>query len=155
MSDDVLSVIPDDPRWQPSKDAAARAHALVASWFPENPEGFEPYVETTWYDAVNAVDCGENLDRIGCPVCGGEIDLQWWCDLGEAHAESGFTDLGVTVPCCGAALSLDTLRFEAPCGFSRFEIAVWNPERDAFGGGELAALADALGHPVRQIRAHI
>ncbi|MFF2511501.1 hypothetical protein [Streptomyces sp. NPDC058086] len=42
-----------------------------------------------------------------------------------------------------------------PCGFARFEIAVWNPARLWFSDEELTVLGDALGHPVRQIRAHI
>ncbi|WP_158079535.1 hypothetical protein [Actinomadura sp. CNU-125] len=51
--------------------------------------------------------------------------------------------------------SLDALEFDWSCGFARFEIAVWNPERIWFGEEEMAALAKALGRSVRQIRAHI
>jgi hypothetical protein len=61
------------------------------------------------------------------------------------------------VPCCGALVSLDTLRFDWPCGFARFEIAVRNPARGEyeFTSEELDMLAAILGHPVRQILAHI
>ncbi|GAA4865018.1 hypothetical protein GCM10023235_49210 [Kitasatospora terrestris] len=38
---------------------------------------------------------------------------------------------------------------------ARFEIEVWNPEREWFTETELAHLGAALGHPVRQIRAHV
>ncbi|XUL90522.1 hypothetical protein ACQ86D_31050 [Streptomyces galilaeus] len=62
----------------------------------------------------------------------------------------------MTAPCCSAATSLDALDYDWPCGFARFEIAVWNPGRlIRFGDDELSAVAEALGHPVRQIRAHI
>ncbi|WP_416968582.1 hypothetical protein [Streptomyces sp. 4F14] len=151
MSQDVLSVIPADPRWQPDKKAAERTHALVASWFPE---GSATYVETTRSDTVTAFSSGQNLDRIGCPACGEEIDLDWWFELEEEHSETGFTSLDVAVPCCGAVLPLDSLDYDYPCGFARFRIAVWDAER-WFEDGELAALAEALGHPVRQIRAYI
>lgn len=83
------------------------------------------------------------------------IDTQWWGDLLEAHCKDGFETLAVEVPCCGAATSLDALDYDWPCGFARFEIAVWNPERLWFSEEELTTLGDALGHPVRQIRAHI
>ncbi|KND39601.1 hypothetical protein [Streptomyces acidiscabies] len=129
MSQDLLSVIPANPRWQPDEKAAKRIHALVTSWFPE---GSATYVEMTWYDTVTAISSGQNLDRIGCPACGEEIDLE------EAHSDTGFT-------------SLD---FDDPCGFARFRVAVWDAER-WFDDGELGALADALGHPVRQIRAYV
>jgi hypothetical protein len=35
------------------------------------------------------------------------------------------------------------------------EIEIWNPERDWLTGDELAVIADAVGHPVRQIMARI
>ena len=52
-------------------------------------------------------------------------------------------------------VALDVLDYDWPCGFARFEIAIWNPERDWFGDEELASIGHALGHPVKQIRAHI
>ncbi|MFB7292818.1 hypothetical protein [Actinacidiphila glaucinigra] len=155
MSDDVLSVIPTDPRWQPGRDAAERAAALVASLEPGDPDGADVEIEVSRYDTVMPVDCGGNLAAIGCPLCGGSVDTRWWADLLEAHADEGFETLAVDVPCCGGATSLDALRHDWPCGFARFEIAVWNPARDWFGAHELAALGEALGHPVRQIRARV
>jgi hypothetical protein len=40
-------------------------------------------------------------------------------------------------------------------GVARFEIAIWNPERAWFNDEELTPIGEALGHPVRQVRAHI
>ncbi|MFF7674822.1 hypothetical protein [Actinacidiphila glaucinigra] len=88
-------------------------------------------------------------------MCGGSIGTQWWADLLEAHADLGFETLAVAVPCCGGATSLDALRHDWPCGFACFEIAVWDPGRDWFADDEPASLGETLGHPVRQIRAHI
>ncbi|MFE9565216.1 hypothetical protein ACFYM0_29350 [Streptomyces sp. NPDC006487] len=153
MSDDVLSVIPTDPYWQPDQAAADRAAAIVTDLEPGAPDDVE--VEVTWHDTLTVVDCGENLERIGCPHCGASIDTEWWADLLETHGEDGFATLAVRVPCCRAETSLETLEYDWPCGFARFEIAIWNPERIQFSNRELTALADALGHPVRQIRAHI
>ncbi|MYX38770.1 MULTISPECIES: hypothetical protein [unclassified Streptomyces] len=155
MSDDVLSVIPTDPRWQPGHDAAERAAALVSSLVPRDPDGSDAEIEVSRYDTITPVDCGSNLVSLGCPLCGGSIDTQWWADLLEAYADLGFETLAVDVPCCGGATSLDALRHDWPCGFARFEIAVWNPGRDGFAEDEPVALGEALGHPVRQIRAHI
>ncbi len=155
MSDDILSVIPSAPTWQPDRAVGDRAAAIVEELAPGVPDGVEVEIEVTWYDSITAVPCGENLEKIGCPHCGASIDTEWWTDLVDTHAEDGFASLAVEVPCCGAATSLDALEYDWPCGFARFEIAVWNPERSWFSEEELDAIGAALGHPVRQVRAHI
>ncbi|GAB3880709.1 hypothetical protein [Microbispora bryophytorum] len=155
MSDDILSIIPTDPYWQPARDAAERAAAIVADLAPGKPDGVDAEVDVEWHDNVAVIACGANLERIGCPHCGASIDTEWWHDLLETHSDEGFANLAVKTPCCGADSSLDALEYDWPCGFARFEIAVWNPQRAWFSDAELAVLGAALGHPVRQIRAHI
>lgn len=154
MSDDVLSAIPTAPHWQPEQ-APERAASIVEELAPGLPNGIDVEIDITWHDALTVVDCGQNLQKIGCPQCGASIDTDWWADQLEAHYDDGFATLAVVVPCCGAATSLDALVYDWSCGFARFEIAVWNPERAWFSDEELTANADALGHPVMQIRAHI
>jgi hypothetical protein len=154
MSDDVLSIIPTDPSWQPDQDAADRAAALAADLAPGSLD-MDVEIDVTWHETLTVVDCGSNLEKITCPLCGAAIDTEWWAELLEAHCDDGFATLAIEVPCCGGRTSLDALDYDWPCGFARFEIAIWNPERAWFGDHELAALADALGHPVRQVRAHI
>ncbi|MCE3033276.1 hypothetical protein LXA70_22100, partial [Streptomyces sp. CMSTAAHL-2] len=90
MSDDVLSIIPTDPWWQPERAAGERAGALATELAPGLPDGVAAETEVTWYDTPTPVDCGVNLERIGCPRCGGSIDTEWWADLLEAHDEGGF-----------------------------------------------------------------
>jgi hypothetical protein len=138
MSDDVLSVIPTDCHWQPDHAAADRAAAIAADLAPGLPGGTEVRIDVTWYDTVTAVDCGVNLERIGCPHCGASIDTTWWDALLEAHRHDGFASLVVPVPCCDEVTSLDALDYDWPCGFARFEIAIWNPERIWFSEEELA-----------------
>jgi hypothetical protein len=155
VSDDVLSVIPADPYWQPDPAAGARAAVIVGGLAPGVADAVEVNINVTWHHTPVFVDCGQNLEWIGCRHCGAEIDTDWWGDFMDAHHEGGFATPAVEVPCCGAATTLDELEYAWPCGFARFEIAVWNPERAWFSDEELTTLADALGHPVKQIRAHI
>ncbi|MQY10087.1 hypothetical protein SRB5_01910 [Streptomyces sp. RB5] len=156
MSDDVLSIIPSDPRWQPDHEAAESTVALVETLAPGAPDGdVDVEIETTWHDGVTLVDCGANLERIGCPLCREAIDTEWWRDLMDTRCDDGFATLVVEVPCCGGSTTLDALDYDWPCGFASFEVAVWNPGRASFSDKELAAVADVLGHPVRQIWARI
>ena len=148
-----LSIIPTDPNWQPDRLSGNRALAIVTALAPGAPDGVEVDIDMTWHDTVAVDDCGANLERITCPHCGGSLYTDWWSDLLEEHAESEFTTLVAEVACCGTATSLDALDYDWPCGFARFEIAVWNPECHRFSAEDLTALGGILGHPVRQIRA--
>ncbi|MFE2642729.1 hypothetical protein ACFXDO_09165 [Streptomyces nigra] len=85
--------------------------------------------------------------------CGASIDTEWWGDLLEAHCDDGFATLAVVVPRCRTATSLDALDYDWPCGFTRFEIAIWNPARAWFSDEELTAIGD-VSDIQRQVRAH-
>lgn len=162
MSESVLSVIPTDPHWQPAPDPGKRAAALVlelVSGFPDDPHADPDAVELDldWHEAITAVDCGSNLVNIRCPHCDGSIDPEWYRDLLDAYEDQGhgLPILGITTPCCTTDTSLDRLDYDRPCGFARFEIAAWNPQRILLTPEELTAVARLLGHPVRQILARI
>ena len=73
------------------------------------------------------IDCGGNLERITCPICGAELNFEWWGEAMEQAAQNEFEDLKVTVPCCNWKVSLNELEYELPCGFGRWEIAILNP----------------------------
>jgi hypothetical protein len=60
----------------------------------------------------------------------------------------------VALPCCEVTLSLNDLDYRWPCGFTRFDIAIWYPERRWFDEQDLGAIGRVLGHQVRQVRAH-
>ncbi|MEU7148830.1 hypothetical protein AB0B15_12445 [Streptomyces sp. NPDC045456] len=155
MSDDVLSIIPVDPRWQPERDAVQRVVPLVEKLVPVADEGAGVRIDVRWHGTVTVVDCGGNPETIGCPLCRAAIDTEWWGDILTDRYYDGFTTLTVEVPCCGGTTSLDALDYDWPLGFARFELAVRNPERASFNEDELTALADELGHPVKQIRARV
>ncbi|MFG2004739.1 hypothetical protein ACGFNU_36860 [Spirillospora sp. NPDC048911] len=148
MRDEVLSIFPADPYWQPEQDAADGAAALATALAV--PDG----MDVTWYETLTVIPRGEKLVQIECPLCGASVDTEWWSGRLDAHF-SGRTTVDVRVPCCGGRTTLDALRYDWPSGFARFEITLWNPKRTWFDEEELAALSNALGHPVRQVRAHI
>jgi hypothetical protein len=155
VSDNILSVIPTDPYWQPSAEAADAAMAALKRLAPQLGGFVTTEYRMSRHDQVTLVDCGANLERIECPVCEGAIEVGWWFHLLEERGETGFADMVVRVPCCGAEVGLNDLRYDWPCGFARFELEVWNPNRDWLTDAELAEIAAALGSEVRQVFAHI
>lgn len=78
MSDDILSIAPTDPYWQPDRLSGDRALAIVTALAPGAPNGVEVDIDMTWHDTLAIVDCGEYLERITCPHCGGSVDTDWW-----------------------------------------------------------------------------
>ncbi|MFD8914324.1 hypothetical protein [Streptomyces sp. NPDC059575] len=152
MSDDYLTVIPTDPHWQPSRDAGERAAAVMSGMIPgEARRG----LEGQWHDTVEVVFCGFRFGGILCPHCGAELTANWWADAVSARYEEDFRTLVATVPCCGVGTSLNDLVYDWPTGFARFRIEALDPERSWLTDEELAAVAGALGHPLRQILVHV
>jgi hypothetical protein len=162
MSDSVLSVVPTDPWWQPGPDDGRAAGDLVASL--TLVQGDTGWCEVEWLEGVRLVDCGENLERIGCPQCGRELTADWFRDeLDQLFAADGScTSLDVVMPCCATATTFNDLDYDWPMAFASFEIAVWNGSRPLEPGSNglldpeaTAKVEQVLGHAVRQVRAHI
>lgn len=151
VSDDSIRLIPDDKNWQPAPDAAASAEAYVAGLF-SGPAGHVWSVSSTFYDQVTLIDAGGLTELITCPLCGADI-TEWCFGLLAEYGERIGTRTG-TVPCCGKTVPLDTLQYDSPVGFSRFELTAMNPLRAGqweLDAQELARVADILGHAVTQI----
>ncbi|WP_234021048.1 Tox-REase-5 domain-containing protein [Streptomyces sp. Tu 6176] len=147
LSDDVLSVFPTDPQWQPSQEAAKRAVKTLELLAPGH-DG----VKATWHDKIMFIDCGSRFDQVSCPRCSSVLDRTWLGDQISKSRETGLLD--VISPCCGVELSLNDLIYRDPCGLARFDISVWNPGRSWLTNGELKAVGKALGHPQKQVMAH-
>ena len=81
MSDDILSIIPADPDWQPTAEAADAAMAALRRLAPQLDGFVTTEYRTTWHEKVAAVDCGANLERIECPAYRNAIDFELWADL--------------------------------------------------------------------------
>jgi hypothetical protein len=154
VSSDVLTVFPTDPYWQPSRADGTRAAALAAELAPVGRRTAPVRTEPRWHEGVVFVDCGSNLESVGCRLCGTSLELTWWSEAVDARAVGGFEDLEVLTPCCAAAHSLNDLDYHWPCGFARFDVPIWNPERDWLDERDLSAIGKVLGHPVRQVKAH-
>ncbi|GHJ48343.1 hypothetical protein Cs7R123_56850 [Catellatospora sp. TT07R-123] len=160
MSDLYIRVIPTDPQWQPTAEAADRATEYVAGLFSGPGDDVES-VKPVFYEHIMLIDGGEYMEDLFCPRCDAAIGLDWFWKLGGEDSSRWLTgltigDLDVTVPCCGSPLMLPELRFEAPIGFARFEVRAMNWTRHAWdlSDEELATAGAILGHAVTQVHTH-
>jgi hypothetical protein len=151
VSDDYIRLIPADKNWQPTPEAAASAEAYVAGLF-SGPDDYVWEGSSEFYAQVTLIDAGGLTTQITCPLCGGDV-TGWGFGLLAEYRESTGTREG-TVPCCGVTVPLDTLRYDAPVGFARFQVRAMNPFRDGqweLDAGELSRVAGILGHRITQI----
>jgi hypothetical protein len=80
------------------------------------------------YEHIELVPAISNFETVSCPIRGAVLDDAWWVQaMDAAYSESGFTDLRVTVPCCGAATSLNDLTYHFSRGFARFVLSAFEP----------------------------
>ena len=149
VADYYSKIIPADPFFVPEEERLKQTAdyllgALVA-------------MEVTVHlsEAPEFIDCGGLLEAIRCPLCGAELDFDWWTGLmDERYGEKGFSDLTAVLPCCGRESSLDRLDYQAACGFARAEIRLLYPRRQP--DDDCLAQAEALlGTPVRAIYSRI
>ncbi|MBA3874542.1 MAG: hypothetical protein H0X30_35885 [Anaerolineae bacterium] len=144
MTDNFLILIPTDPQYIPSPDRAQAANDYLLSVLTAD--------DIVWMssDTVTFVDQGMNFERVICPICGTELAIPDWQQMMDAAYAAHFSDLAITMPCCGANSSLNDLHYEWPAGFASFSLEAFNPVAD-LNDQQLQTVAEILGCPVRKI----
>jgi len=145
MSDNFLILIPTDPHYIPHPDSAQDANDYLLSVLPQAED-------IIWMasDAITFVDPGNNFERIICPACGTELAMPVWQQMMDAAYQTAFSDLTVTMPCCGVSGSLNDLHYEWPAGFARFSLEALNPNAD-LDDQQLHTVEELLGCSIRKI----
>lgn len=147
MSTDLLSIIPTDPFWIPGVPAGEAARAVLAGACPGASE-----VLIGRHDDPVFVDQGENFEEVRCPACSRVLSMDWWEQRMNDADATGFRVLAVRPDCCGRPTTLNDLVYRWPAGFARFVLSV--EDVTVLADTDLADVAAALGHPVRQVLAH-
>lgn len=149
MSDHFLILIPAEPTFVPEIEAQDKALQLLRSF------GFDDKtIQMTVSDTVKFIDQGANFDRILCPLCKNELQLERWQLLMEAAYRTSFAKLEVVMPCCGQNSSLNDLIYEWPAGFARYRIEICNPSSD-IDEAQKHILEMSIGHTLRKIWRHL
>lgn len=150
MSDYSVKLIPRDPAVQVSSELAQRIVSILRTEL--NAEAVEVHIT----DEVEFIDCGSNLETIQCPVCGANLDFEWWGnEMDLAYKESHFKDLMTVAPCCQNQISLGDLIYEWPCAFACFSVEIRNPISDSERiESAVCQVEQNLGIPLKKITAH-
>jgi hypothetical protein len=150
MSDNSLLFIPTNPTAQPSRAAAEKAIELMKAFAPNSyGEVRAKFSENTEFHSG-----GSNWSGVACPNCGADLD-GWWKGAMDAAWLSEFSNLGVTMPCCGSSTTLNDLNYVWPAGFSRFVLEAMNPNIPQTTPDQDQALSKELGLELRKIWMHI
>ncbi|MCA1597289.1 MAG: hypothetical protein LC772_12820 [Chloroflexi bacterium] len=145
MTETNITFIPVEPQYIPDDEALDCAIEVLAS-FVEHAD-----VSLTVQAEVEFFYHGPDPARIRCPSCGAAVTAAWWATaVKNAFEASRLADLQVTLPCCGATQSLNSLDYGHPAGFARFVIDVQNSQVDVTGD-EIKQLESCFGVALRRI----
>lgn len=144
-----MTFVPADREYVPSPAAQQRSEALLRGFAPDADE-----VSATAWDVIRFIDCGGNWSGVSCPACGADAESWFGDQLGNCNKKSGFRDLAVIAPCCGATVYLDTLTFGWPIAFARFALDVRNPARSDLAPDQRRSLEDAVGCALKVVWRH-
>ncbi len=86
MSDNWIVLIPEDPEYIPEVIRQEVARERFAAMAPDADA-----IEIKLNDGVQFFDCGANFERIICPACNREVNIDWWqkC-MDEDYGQEGF-----------------------------------------------------------------
>jgi hypothetical protein len=150
MSDHWIIVVPEEATFVPSTEARCKAVELFRSIAPQADDVKEQATKE-----VRFIDCGANLERILCPTCDVEIDIEWWQDAMSEEADAGFPLGRLQLPCCGVSRSLAELRYDWPQAFARFSVEAMNPQIGDLTDEQMLAFESVLGCRVRKVLQHV
>lgn len=151
MSDNWISIIPEQPDLVPDNEKQYRALNYFLTLAEQNP-----VVHFKVNARVAFVDCGGNFEKVACPSCRADISIAVWRDwMDQDFDGEGFILKSRTMPCCGANHTLHDLSYELPQGFARYELSARNADLGRLPQGVRRHFEEILDCPIRIIYRHI
>jgi hypothetical protein len=160
MSERVLKIIPTDQDYVPSAEQQAKAIAVLREMVPYGA------IEAKVYEDLDFIDQGQDCEAVLCSSCGNRVAVDpfsgtdfaqdWYGNLAEAIAArtTSVRKFKTTMPCCGASVSLTSLKFDMPAGIARFELCATDPEIETdIKGGASTSIRNWGSSVFRRLRA--
>ena len=139
MSDYIIKIIPTDPYYR----IEGQKKSKIADYLKTRI--IADSIEIKTYDSPAFIDCGSNLEKIICPICGAAMN---------AASNTRFMELSVKLPCCGECSTLNDLQYHFPCGFSCTELSILNPLAE-LDDECLSYIQEVFRMPMRCVQAHM
>ena len=149
MSDNFICIIPRDPWFIPDEQAQIQAQRRIQLFAPQAYEITASVTNTPIF-----VDAGVNFESVACPRCHQSLN-SWWHTIMDRTMPEQVPNLTIVTPCCEASLSLNSLRYDWPCGFARFTLEALNPNIIMLSVNQMRELERLLKCKLRQILIHI
>ena len=151
MSDNWICIIPKDPNVIPEIKIQKEAEKYFKSIVTQSDE-----IKTIVTDSIQFYDSGANFERIRCPFCQSEIEMDWWQEKMDNDSNGdGFKLNTFAMPCCNRTTNLNNLLYDFEQGFSKYCIEAMNPNIDELGSENIIKLKDILGIEIKVIYQHI
>jgi hypothetical protein len=150
MSDNFLRIVPADVDCVPGAESVRLSTSLLESLLPKSDR-----IAFKEWTGMQFVDQGGLFERVSCPNCERQLDLDWWGDRMNSKwnkKSKQFGSLDIETPCCLFKTSLNDLKYDWPAAFARCALEVTNPNRD-LSDEELRRIEGTMGRPVRKILA--
>jgi hypothetical protein len=146
VSENWIRIIPENPHVVPEEGRQKRALARVREIAPHAAGVF-----LDMHDRVEFFDCGQNFERVVCPVCDAVLPIKWWQERMDDDYAPGFKLLKYPTPCCRTGHTLHELRYDWPQGFGRFALNVRDPGIRSLTAEQIQEVSEILGTPLRII----
>ena len=153
MSDNYINIIPQNSSFIPDLVEQEHIRDVLHKICPKSE-----MIEIEINEGVQFRDCGSNFERVICPNCHTEINIDSWQSLMDKDYDSemnGFLLNKYSVPCCEKLYNLSDLKYEFEQGFSRFLVGCMNPNRLKLSPDEIAQVEEVAKFSIKVIYQHL
>lgn len=148
-SGDEIRIIPRDPEIELQKKISTSLIEYLLKEFPNKEIIIQ--IDST----ISFVDCGQGFEKVICPNCGNEISMDFWHEAMDKAYKGNFKDLTIKTICCQTLTDLNSLKYQADCGFAKSIITVNDPNTKINNSKLLLDLKRISGIDFKIIYAHI
>ncbi|MFC5452368.1 hypothetical protein [Paenibacillus aestuarii] len=143
MSAEVVKLIPTDPEYVPTE----KCIEMIDEWI----QRFHAQIIVT--EEVRFIDQGANFEKIICPFCLSNIEIEWWQNQMDIASESSFHELKTITTCCNQQTTLNDLNYIWEAGFARFTIEVLESSSD-ITKADVLTIGEKLECSLKKVIAH-
>lgn len=151
MSDSIIVFTPQNPRFIPyehKRDAAIQKLMLM---FPNAEE-----VNYAITEGIQFIHCGSNFERVSCPFCDEELDVDWWqAQMDTDYVDGRFELSKLDLPCCGEKCDLNQLKYSSEQAFGCFTIEMMNEDTEMISATVKSELEDIIDSPLTIVYRHL